>query len=46
MQYNIIDGNGKNFTDTQLKEIINQKLYRIIELLEFHDCLSIQREYE
>ncbi len=36
MQYNIIDIVDKNLTDTKLKEIINKKLYRIIELLEFN----------
>lgn len=26
-----------NLTDTKLKEIINKKLYKIIELIEFND---------
>ncbi len=34
MQYNIIDIVPENLTDTKLKEIINKKLYRIIELME------------
>lgn len=36
MTYNIIDIVDKNLTDTKLKEIINKKLYRIIELIEFN----------
>ena len=36
MQYNIIDIVPENLTDTKLKEIINKKLYKIIELLEFN----------
>lgn len=36
MTYNIIDIANKNLTDTKLKEIINKKLYKIIELLEFN----------
>ena len=36
MTYNIIDIVDKNLTDTKLKEIINKKLYNIIELMEFN----------
>lgn len=36
MIYNIIDIVDKNLTDTKLKEIINKKLYKIIELMEFN----------
>ena len=36
MTYNIIDIMDKNLTDTKLKEIINKKLYKIIELMEFN----------
>ena len=36
MTYNIIDIVDKNLTDTELKEIFNKKLYKIIELLEFN----------
>lgn len=34
MKYNIIDIIPENLTDTKLKEIINKKLYRIIEFME------------
>lgn len=36
MTYNIIDIVDKNLTDIKLKKIINKKLYRIIELIEFN----------
>ncbi len=36
MTYNIIDIIDKDLTDTKLKEIINIKLYKIIELMEFN----------
>lgn len=36
MTYNIIEIVNKNLTDTKLKEIINKKLYKIIELMEFN----------
>lgn len=36
MTYNIIDIVDKKLTDTELKEIVNKKLYKIIELLEFN----------
>lgn len=36
MKYNIIDIVDKDLTDTKLKEIVNKKLYKIIELLEFN----------
>ena len=36
MTYNIIDIVDKDLTDAKLKEIINKKLYKIIELLEFN----------
>lgn len=34
MNYNIIDIINENLTDTDLKEIINRKIFNIIELLE------------
>jgi len=36
MTYNITDIVNKDLTDTKLKEIINKKIYKIIELLEFN----------
>lgn len=36
MTYNIIDIMNKDLSDTKLKKIINKKLYRIIELIEFN----------
>ena len=36
MQYNIIDIVDEKLTDTKLKELINKKLYNIIELMEFN----------
>mgnify|MGYP005788189931 FL=1 len=36
MKYNIIDIVDKTLTDTKLKEIVNKKLYKIIELMEFN----------
>ena len=36
MQYNIIDIVDDELTDTKLKDIINKKLYKIIELMEFN----------
>lgn len=36
MQYNIIDIVNDELTDTKLKDIINKKLYKIIELMEFN----------
>lgn len=36
MTYNIIEIVDKNLTDTKLKKIINKKLYKIIELMEFN----------
>ena len=36
MTYNIIDIIDKDLTDTKLKEIVNKKLYKAIELLEFN----------
>ena len=36
MQYNIIDIVDDKLTDTKLKDIINKKLYKIIELMEFN----------
>jgi hypothetical protein len=35
MQYNVIDIVDE-ITDTKLKEIINKKLYKIIEFMEFN----------
>ena len=34
--YNVIHEYKNDITDTRLKEIINNKLYKIIELLEFN----------
>lgn len=34
MKYNIIDIVPENLTDTKLKEIVNKKLYKIIEFTE------------
>lgn len=36
MEYNIIDIVDDELTDTKLKDIINNKLYKIIELMEFN----------
>ena len=36
MKYNVIDIINDKITDTELKKIINKKLYKIIELLEFN----------
>lgn len=36
MEYNIIDIVDDELTDTKLKDIINKKLYKIIELMEFN----------
>ena len=36
MTYNIIDIMNKDLSDVKLKKIINKKLYRIIELIEFN----------
>ncbi len=36
MKYNVINTIYKDLTDDELKEIINRKLYNIIELLEFN----------
>lgn len=36
MKYNVINTINKDLTDDELKEIINRKLYNIIELLEFN----------
>lgn len=36
MKYNITDIIDKNLTNTKLKEIINKKLYKIIEFMEFN----------
>ena len=36
MKYNIIDIIYKDLTETKLKEIVNKKLYKIIEFLEFN----------
>ncbi len=36
MQYNIIDIVDDELTDTKLKDIINKKIYKIIELMEFN----------
>ncbi len=36
MQYNIIDIVDDELTDNKLKDIINKKLYKIIELMEFN----------
>ena len=36
MKYNIIDIVDDKLTDTKLKEIVNKKLYKIIELMELN----------
>lgn len=36
MTYNIIDIIDKSLTNTNLKKIINKKLYRIIKIIEFN----------
>ena len=36
MKYNIIDIVDNKLTDTKLKEIVNKKIYKIIELIEFN----------
>lgn len=36
MTYNIIDITSKDLTDKKLKEIINRKLFKVIELTEFN----------
>jgi len=36
MQYNVIDIFDNNLTDALLKEIINKKLYKIMEAMEFN----------
>lgn len=36
MKYNVIEIVDESLTDTKLKEIINKKLYKIIELMEFY----------
>ena len=41
MQYNIIDIVDDELTDTKLKDIINKKLYKIIELMEFNANIGI-----
>ena len=49
MQYNIIDIVDDELTDTKLKDIINKKLYKIIELMEFNaniDNNSYMQEYD
>ena len=40
MQYNITYILDENLTDAKLKDIINKKLYKIIELLEFNVTYS------
>lgn len=40
MQYNISYIVDENLTDDELKDIINKKLYKIIELLEFNVTYS------
>ena len=37
MKYNIINIIDKDLTNARIKEIVNKKLYRIIELLEFNN---------
>ncbi len=36
MAYNIIDIINKDLTDKELKEIINRKLFNVIELIKFN----------
>lgn len=40
MKYNISYIVDENLTDAELKDIINKKLYKIIELLEFNVTYS------
>lgn len=39
LQYNIIDIVPENIDENKLKEIINIRLYRIIEMMEFNNIL-------
>lgn len=39
MKYNIIDIIPKDIDDSKIKEIINRKIYRIIEIMEFNNRL-------
>ena len=36
MKYNIIEIINEKITDSELKEMVNKKLYNIIELLEYN----------
>ena len=45
MQYNIIDLIDEDITDTKLKEIINKKLYKIIEFMEFNTTTTNETLY-
>ncbi len=36
MQYNVIDVVDEKMTDAELKKMINKKLYKIIEFMEFN----------
>ncbi len=37
MKYNVKDIVDENITDIKLKEIINQKLYKIIDFIEYNE---------
>lgn len=39
MKYNIIDIISEDIDDSKIKEIINRKIYRIIEIMEFNNRL-------
>lgn len=39
MKYNIIDIIPEDMDDSKIKEIINRKIYRIIEIMEFNNRL-------
>lgn len=40
MTFNIINIIDENITETSLKQLINEKLYKIIQLMELNDNIS------
>ncbi len=40
MTFNIINIIDENITETSLKQLINEKLYKIIQLIELNDNIS------
>lgn len=40
MTFNIINIIDENITETNLKQLINEKLYKIIQLMELNDNIS------